>query len=295
MENQKIILFYNTMFGKPLRYPEDEIPEQYILTADRRFMDLAAAVVFHLPSISPDCILSLRPGKNKRQLWVAWFMECEAHYPYISDPQFMSHFDLMMSYHPDSDIAVTYVRYNFGELLQLPVYEKDADHIVTAFISSPLNKSGRVQFLMKLMSVINVDSYGTLLQTKTVINDYGPQFKMDTITKYKFTIAFENAIARDYVTEKFYDPLIAGSVPVYLGASNIDDFAPGKNSFINASGWDSPESLGNYLLEVSRDDALYRSYFEWREKSFSPSFNRLLEQQKEHEFVRLCKKVDEIL
>lgn len=38
-------------------------------------------------------------------------------------------------------------------------------------------------------------------------------------------MAFENVIAMDYVTEKFYDPLIAGSVLVYLGAPNIADFA----------------------------------------------------------------------
>lgn len=283
------------MFGQPLKYPEDEIPEPYVLTTDRRFMDLAAAVVFHLPSLTPDIILSLRPTKKSGQLWVAWFMECESHYPHLLDPVFMSHFDLMMTYHPDSDIAVTYVQYKLGEFLRGPVCEKNADHIVSAFISSPFNKSGRIQFLMKLMNVIEIDSYGKLLQNKNVDNDNGPEFKMDTIAKYKFTIAFENTIARDYVTEKFYDPLVAGSVPVYLGAPNIDGFAPGENSFINASGWDSPESLGNFLLELSRDDALYRSYFEWKEKPFTHDFNRLLEQRKEHEFIRLCKKVDEIL
>eukprot|EP00960_Hanusia_phi_P059267 764116-Hanusia_phi.AAC.5 len=43
----------------------------------------------------------------------------------------------------------------------------------------------------------------------------------------------ENSFVDDYVTEKFYQALIAGSVPVYLGAPNIHEFAPSPNSFID--------------------------------------------------------------
>lgn len=56
---------------------------------------------------------------------------------------------------------------------------------------------------------------------------------MEVMKDYRFTIAFENAIADDYVTEKFYEPLLSGSVPVYLGAPNIDRFAPSRSSFID--------------------------------------------------------------
>lgn len=41
------------------------------------------------------------------------------------------------------------------------------------------------------------------------------------VAQYKFTLAFENAIGDDYITEKLWRPLIVGSVPVYLGSPSI--------------------------------------------------------------------------
>src|SRR5262245_8090347 len=121
------------------------------------------------------------------------------------------------------------------------------------------------------------------------------QCKLKTFETYKFTLAFENAIGQDYVTEKFFDPLIAGSVPVYLGAPNVEDFAPGDNCFINASDWRSPEALARYLIEVASDEHRYQSFFEWKARPFRPQFCRLVELAQEHFLVRLCRKVDERL
>lgn len=42
------------------------------------------------------------------------------------------------------------------------------------------------------------------------------------VAKYKFTIAIENAICDDYITEKLWRPLIAGSVPIYLGSPSVE-------------------------------------------------------------------------
>lgn len=51
------------------------------------------------------------------------------------------------------------------------------------------------------------------------------------VAKYKFTIAIENAICDDYITEKLWRPLIAGSVPIYLGSPSIE--VQSCNSSIN--------------------------------------------------------------
>lgn len=288
MQGPKKILIYNTMWGELPDIPAEGIPENYAITTDRSVMNEAVAVVFHIPSLNPE--ISIK--KHNDQIWVAWSMECEYHYPIMSDSSFMERYDLNMSYNLDSDVPTPYVPYNFTELLADRSTEKKDGNVVNSFISSTYNKSGRIELLMELMSLIDVHSYGKLFQNRKVTGDNGRSFKLNTMATYKFTIAFENAVARDYVTEKFYDPMIAGSIPVYLGAPNIEDFAPGDNCFINASDWDSPKRLAQYIMEVAGDEALYRSYFEWKDRPLRQNFAALLELRKLHPFVRLCQKID---
>lgn len=296
------------MFNTPLCYNKADIPAEFELTTDRRFLQEAVAVVFHIPSLYSSLnILSRfipsvyttalglqRLRKKRGQLWIAWFMECEVNIPHCREPSFLSYFDLTMSHHQAADIVTPYLYYGLKDLLRRPVREKTDGKNVCAFISSSFHKSGRLEYLKALMKHLDIHSYGRVLRNRVLEKDSGRETKMDTIAEYTFTIAFENAVARDYVTEKFYDPLIAGSVPVYLGAPNIGDFSPGDRCFINASDWDDPESLARYLLSVSEDKKLYQSYFDWKSQPFNASFMTLLEQQKEHPFVRLCKKIQEI-
>ena len=37
----------------------------------------------------------------------------------------------------------------------------------------------------------------------------------------------ENSRSRGYVTEKLFQPLLAGSVPIYYGAGDVDKVGPG--------------------------------------------------------------------
>ena len=293
MNKKNLILFYNTMWGQPLSYPDDDIPEGFMLTTDRRFLQEAVALIFYLPSLR---LNESFVKKKQGQIWVAWSMECcEAHYPQLCEPSFMKFFDLQMNYHLNADVVVPYIRYNFRELLREKTQEKEREKIINSFISSSFNQSGRAEYLRELMNHLDVHSYGKLFQNRVIQHDKGYQSKMELIAKYQLTLSCENAIVQDYVTEKFYDPLIAGSVPVYLGAPNINDFAPGDRCFINASDFNSPASLAEYLLAVSKDEALYQSYFEWKTKPFSPTFAKMLDQQKEHPFVRLCKRIQEMV
>jgi hypothetical protein len=281
------------MWDRPLGHPPEAIPAPYELTTDRSTANEAVAVVFHLPTLDPARIRELT--KKKGQLWVAWCLECEEHLPQMKDPRFMHRFDITMTYRLDADVAAPYLEPNFLELLRRPPAKKEGDKLVNAFVSSGYNQSERIEFLLQLMPHIDVHSYGKVFRNRQMAIDRGQQTKLATIAAYKFTLALENAIAKHYVTEKFYEPLIAGSVPVYLGAPNIEDFAPGDNCFINAAEWKSPEALARYLIELSGDEDRYARYLEWKTKPFRPEFSRLAELAKEHPFVRLCRKVEERL
>jgi hypothetical protein len=143
------------------------------------------------------------------------------------------------------------------------------------------------------MRYLPLDSYGTVMQNKQLAPDLGRQSKLETIARYKFALAFENTCentcSQDYVTEKFFDPLVAGSVPVYLGAPNITDFAPGKHCFINAADFPTPKALAEYLTALANDEAAYQAYFAWKEKPFRTAFQKLLALSAQHPFTKLCR------
>ncbi len=81
--------------------------------------------------------------------------------------------------------------------------------------------------------------------------------KLETLSKYKFTLCFENAIFPGYVTEKLFDALLAGSVPVYLGDPDIFESIP-KNIFVDAREFTDVDSLHRYLSNMSKD--IYEQY-----------------------------------
>lgn len=83
------------------------------------------------------------------------------------------------------------------------------------------------------------------------------QDKDAVVTEAKFGIAYENMRYDDYVSEKIYDVMNAGSVPVYLGAPNVSEFIP-QNCFIDRTKFPNNEALYQYLKNM--DEETYKSY-----------------------------------
>lgn len=51
--------------------------------------------------------------------------------------------------------------------------------------------------------------------------------KFEVLQDYEFCLCFENMCMDGYVTEKLFDCLYAGTIPLYLGAPDILDYIPG--------------------------------------------------------------------
>lgn len=76
----------------------------------------------------------------------------------------------------------------------------------------------RLEYATKVNSVLKLDSYGAVLHNT---EGYGKHSSpVDLYRPYKFVLALENALYDGYVTEKFYNAFLAGSVspslPEYL-------------------------------------------------------------------------------
>ncbi|MBY0109992.1 MAG: hypothetical protein K2X90_02670 [Candidatus Babeliaceae bacterium] len=109
------------------------------------------------------------------------------------------------------------------------------------------------------------DLYGPGWQTskltcyKGFVND-----KFNTLAKYKFCICYENI--KDipgYVSEKIHHCLLTGCVPVYWGASNINDYIPAE-CFIDRRKFASNKELFEFLRSMTQEE--YQEYLDAAQK-----------------------------
>lgn len=83
--------------------------------------------------------------------------------------------------------------------------------------------------------------------------------KFDTMSRYTFAICFENAIWPGYITEKIFACLSVGTIPVYLGATDITDDIP-PECFIDMRQFKDYDELRNLLHSLTVEDiARYRA------------------------------------
>lgn len=84
--------------------------------------------------------------------------------------------------------------------------------------------------------------------------------KRDVLGKYRFGFCYENTDKiPGYITEKIFDVMMAGTVPVYLGANNTCDHIP-RACFINRAEFADFESLYAYLKRMPDSD--YAGYLQ---------------------------------
>ncbi len=280
-----VILVHNSMFGGLPTDRAANLPPGCAVTMDRQYTDKAAAVVFHIPTL-----WQLPKRKRPGQLWVGWSMESAENYPQLIDPAVLNRLDLMMSYRLDSDVPAIYTTGVQIVDWALPPDEKRAGRLCVALISHKDRLSGRVAYVKELMRHVDLHSYGKVLNNRALPErDLGIVTKLKLLRSYKFALAFENSICRDYVTEKLFQPLMTGCVPVYRGAPNVEDFVPGDHCYINTADFTSPQHLAEYLQHLDSDNKAYAEYFAWKTRPLRPGFLRLLELAGQPAGVRLCR------
>jgi len=82
------------------------------------------------------------------------------------------------------------------------------------------------------------------------------QDKLGTMSQYKFSICFENTcLVQDYISEKIFDSFLAGTVPIYYGASNIERLIPAR-CFIDYRDFDNFDHLFDFISSMSKQEYL---------------------------------------
>lgn len=85
-----------------------------------------------------------------------------------------------------------------------------------------------------------------------------PFGKIEVLSRYQFAICFENTAFPGYVTEKLFDCLVAGCIPVYLGAPDIEQYIPAE-AFVDARRFRNYRELEKCLREMTAEEADQRS------------------------------------
>lgn len=195
-----------------------------------------------------------------------------------------SNFDGNSTTHPMSSVQRVYIR-NLNESQFLPLKTFSSLIQGATFVASTCHRGhGAVKreiFVEKIAKRFRVDSLGKCMHTPTgpegiVLGDGKTALeslllKQKAISNYMFYLAFENSIEPGYVTEKVFDALIAGVVPVYLGASqDCRKLLPHPNAAIFLDTFDNNiPKLVTYLNYLAKNSTAYEEHRQWR-TNFSP-------------------------
>eukprot|EP00802_Teleaulax_amphioxeia_P007080 Tamp_07086.p1 GENE.Tamp_07086~~Tamp_07086.p1 ORF type:complete len:364 (+),score=62.18 Tamp_07086:1083-2174(+) len=292
-------------------------PGDFVVEYDSKHVMQAWADVVLFPATGDFDKFVFPSSRPETQAWVAIAGESSFWWEHVETLKEDQRFDLTMgysrqllhmhaSYFPDNFTAIMaasseeHRRQNQWPEELIAAINVTADVV---FFASNCNSEFRQSWVEGLMEAMPVDSYGACLKNKEMpegldrrqrLGDRDATFeaapgafrtaqgeqsnvKIQVVSRYKFGLAIENTRDPDYITEKVYEVLEAGAVPVYLGAPNWQDFIPLEGAIIDAGAFDSPHDLAEFLKELAADDARYQTYHKWRSQPL-PDRVRELEQ-----------------
>lgn len=149
-------------------------------------------------------------------------------------------------------------RYTFDQLKKLDTPKTKNISIVTSNKKMMPGHNRRLTVIERLKQDFpgQIDFYGA--------GGNFVDYKADALIPYRFHICMENSAIPYYWTEKFADPLLGRSVPIYYGCKNISDyFDPRGFATFDFGDYASLKALIERIL--SAPDEVYNSYLPYLE------------------------------
>ncbi|XP_049871785.1 alpha-(1,3)-fucosyltransferase C-like [Pectinophora gossypiella] len=218
--------------------------------------------------------------RSSSQLYVFASLESQVTYP-ACELHNDNFFNWTMTYRLDSTVLWLFfvVRNLTGSVIApsiKPVWEKNDRPVASPLKSLLLKKtkaaawivsncnanSERAAYMVSLQEhlyhfSLNVDVYGKCSGIICPNDNCNDLIKQD----YYFYIAFENSLAKDYVTEKVLHGFDNHAVPIVYGGANYSRFLP-PGSYLNAMHL-HPYNLAQKMKQIIDDPELYENYFKW--------------------------------
>ncbi|KAK7903954.1 hypothetical protein WMY93_016561 [Mugilogobius chulae] len=198
--------------------------EGCLITADRNLYNKSDGVVIHHRDICTD-LSNLPPLQRPSfQKWIWMNLESPSHSSQL--PGIENLFNLTLNYRQDADIQVPY-----GSIVAA---EGEEDFV-------PPSKNKLICWIVSNWN-----------QDHVRVKYYNELYKH---IELQVLPGLENSIHKDYITEKLYNPLSVGTVPVVLGPprQNYENFIQG-DAFIHVDDFGSPKELADYLLLLDKNE-----------------------------------------
>jgi hypothetical protein len=226
----------------------------------------AKKIVFHnfLESYSKEQVKFFPAEKKILILWEPPSVLLEQY-----QPQILDHFGVVLTWNDDLVDGKKFFKFNYPELQpmqeHIPSFEERQFLCMIASNLEETSYPGELYSLRrKAIRFFETSPPGTFdlygkgwdvcLNAKGRIKD-----KFDTLKQYKFQICFENCHISGYITEKIFDCFAVGTIPIYFGASNIEDYIP-TNCFIDFRQFHDFKEMLDFIQTVSKEE--YEEYLE---------------------------------
>ena len=270
------LLIWTHPFGQHRKLPDCAALHQIrgcTLTDDWGAYQEADAVIIHHREVATGTAELPPEPRPSTQKWIWMNYESPTHTPRLW--RFEGVFNLTLTYRIDSDIALPYgyllprgntvkgPQNRFTHPLHVPSRSNLRRPRLLAWVVSNWSESHyRVAVYHQLRRYIEVDVFGRAGQP---LPEYTGDDVVRLVRRYQFYLSLENSQHTDYITEKLWNAVLAGAVPVVLGPSrkNYERFLP-PEAFIHVDDFPTVRGLARYLLKLRHSPAKLWKHLDWR-------------------------------
>ena len=191
-------------------------------------------------------------------------------FPYSYDIRYHELFDYILTWDDDLVDGKKYHKFQYPQVKpeSVPCIPFEEKKLISLISGNKKSKAGnelyskRYEFIQFMEGHgYDLDLYGVGWQQEGFKCYRGiVERKHEVQSKYKFSLCYENMTGvSGYITEKIFDCLFSGSVPIYWGADNITDYIP-KTVFIDRREFSANEELYGYISGMAEEE--YKKYLE---------------------------------
>ncbi|XP_059152091.1 alpha-(1,3)-fucosyltransferase fut-1-like [Physella acuta] len=244
-----------------------------VIGSDRKYTDVSSALLVDAQFVNNEP----PPTRREDQVFVHYHVEAPSDNVYWwygnlyeKYETWNTAFNWTMSFRRDSDIRTYYGLVRKRKHIREKNYTSilaSKTRLVAWFVSNCNTNSKREEYVAELQRYLDVDVYGKCGPFRCPRqNDSNCRDKIRKI--YKFYIAFENNLCKDYITEKLYKFFDSDFIVIARGSNFYSSNLPSE-TFINTADFKSPEELAKRILYLDSHDEAYIAMLKEKDKYFS--------------------------